>query len=139
MSLVIYWLLLIAATIWRCQQLGNSNTFELWSAGNKLFRAYWIHAYSLLRSDAKLRTWILDAPVKVELLEISCRNSITENCYQRKIPTSDKKGKYKSVKKTIYVETHLTSGWERQIQQTCKTSGKRVQLRTMRDERECRD
>ena len=74
--------------------------------------------------------------MKVELFEISCRNSITENCYQRK--TSDKKGKYKSVKKK-YLETNLTSGWERQIQQTCKTSGKKVQLRTMRDERECRD
>ena len=66
--------------------------------------------------------------MKVELLEISCRNLTKENCYQRKTPTSEKEGKYKNVK-IIYVETHLASGWKRQIQQTCKTSEKKGSIK----------
>ena len=66
--------------------------------------------------------------MKVELLEISCRNLTKENCYQRDTPTSEKGGKYKSVQ-IIYVEIHLASGWERQIQQTCKTSEKKESIK----------
>ena len=76
--------------------------------------------------------------MKVELLEISCRNLTKENCYQRDTPTSEKGGKYKSVQ-IIYVETHLASGWDGKYNKLAKLVRKKNQLRTMRDERECRD